>query len=160
VEPKQIEINVQNCGSCDQQHRVMATEYMAGSTHTHWYLCPTTGDPVPLRMEIEGERLHIVNTEFLGHMMTAEKAGSFMAALFWRDTEDGRVVIRSVVLPHNFPMPHESIRALREHLERDFGPEDTQRLPSAGPLPPVVQLFQKGDEGAVDIPAAKGRANS
>lgn len=135
-------LNVTNCPSCDAPHQDL--EISSFNKHTppwtHWFTCPSTGDPVPLTLVMVDPKSGIeVNNVIIRNLVHAQQRGAYMVSIF--RIEDGQVKLDRTTF--NFPTGDfvNCISLLKADLEREIGPPQAVPLKDADDQAPLVNLF-------------------
>lgn len=171
-------VNIKECPVCKSKHEDIAlTEFKTGGygPFTHWYLCPSTGDPAMLSLISIGDGVGIdIDHNILSQVLTAQASGRYMVAV-WRVTErdmtpeelsarvDGddakSIATLELMAPTWKNMPvgpnakqidlYAAIELLRKVIERQmgmrFGTESPLAAADVTPEPPEVRMFGRGD---------------
>lgn len=122
-----LSIRIHKCPSCDGKHdQVDCHEYaVRRAAWTHWYTCPSTGDPVSVLVEVEGGKLYEIDPAIIETLMQARKAGKFVVAVF-RQEQAGENLWNThcVQHPYDFPTDHFAtcVNLLREAFDKVAGP--------------------------------------
>lgn len=150
----QQRIKILECHACGGLHNdVEIHEYNhpCGS-FTHWYSCPTSGDPVSLTIS-SGTGLESVSIppDLMRKVREASRVNRYLACIFWVDEslpKDDQ--LQHTQESNNFPTKDylPCVRWLEQQLLQAGGPLDNNTLPEATERGPIVSLF--GDRvGAV-----------
>lgn len=139
-------MSIRDCPACGGIHSgLKITECNKPSVAgTHWYLCPTLGDPcfVTLAAAKAGEGLEL-DGKVCQMLARSQMAGQWIVAGAWM-LPDGRFAYWR----HSFKFPHfhfpELIKKFRENLEAEIGPLQPEKMAEAGPLPPLANVFGHG----------------
>lgn len=136
-------LDVRHCPVCDGIHNGVPVTAFAKQTPpwTHWFTCPTTGDPVPLTLVMmSADRGIEINNVLIRALVHAQSTNAYMVAIFRVD--DGQIKLDRTT--HNFPTGDfvNCVTLLRQDLDRELGPpQQTIPLqPSVNPNP-VINLF-------------------
>lgn len=125
-------IQIVQCYSCGEQHgAVQLQPYVKPSPPwTHWFCCPTNGDPVPLTLiyqENQPEQAVELNRRVVSDFAKAYGNGRWLAAIFFVDGDKVYSGINASEWPHK---EYETALALlQQHAEKHGG------LPKPEPLP-------------------------
>ena len=144
-------LTVQKCAACDGKHEaIQMREYARRPVpFTHYYLCPTLGDPVPvaLAMMTNGGAMELSGT-ICQALAAAQVSGRFMVATFWLD-DDRR--LRMHLHEQKFPTGDyfEDVEngrkgvlgLLREQFEKTTGTLQQQAMRRAATPKPIRELF-------------------
>ena len=148
-----VQINVRNCPSCDGAHELVecheynATSASHGGTKlwSHWFTCPTTGDPVSVLIQIDDGKVYEVEPEIIGSIMQARKAGKYVVAVFRQEPAgNGMWITHCTQHPHDFLTDHfgTCVNLLKDAFDKVVGPP-TKEVPMLRAKPePAVQLWQ------------------
>jgi len=163
-----LSIRIAKCPSCDGKHdKVECREFsVRRAAWTHWYTCPSTGDPVSVLVEVEGGRLYEIDPTIIESLMQARKAGKFVVAVFRQEQAGENLwTTHCVQHPHDFPTDHFAacVNLLREAFDKVAGPPPKAEEPMkrGAPKPtlwnpvrvPRVQTLQELQQG-VDLNTA------
>ena len=141
-------LTVHKCAACDGKHEgIVMNEYTRPpAPFTHWYNCPTIGDPVPvaLAMMHNGAGLEL-NGPVCQALAAAQVAGMFLAMVCYHD--DGK--LRMHVTRNKFPTgdyfetgdAKGVLGTLKEMLEQEVGTLDQQAMRRAQTPKPIRELF-------------------
>ncbi len=130
-------INVENCGSCDGPHQELPIlQYKRQAGHfTHWYICPTTNDPVGIALySDQGGGAVGLKDDILLKLVEAQAAGPFLVAIWYIDAEG---ILQLFRMAHRFPLDNfeKCHQQLRDNLRAESGPPD-----GAGELLPTAKI--------------------
>lgn len=141
-------LTVHKCAACDGKHEgIVMSEYTRPpAPFTHWYDCPTLGDPVPvaLAMMTNGGGMEL-NGPVCHALAAAQVAGRFMVMVCYH--EDGKLRMR--VTTNKFPTgdyfetadAKGVLGTLKEMLEREVGTLQQQQMRQAVLPQPIRELF-------------------
>lgn len=136
-------LDVRHCPVCDGMHNGLPVTAFAKQTPpwTHWFTCPTTGDPVPLTLVMMSPDRGIeINNVLIRALVHAQSTNAYMVAIF--RVEDGQIKLDRTT--HNFPTGDfvNCVTLLRQDLDREMGPpQQTIPLQPAVNPNPVINLF-------------------
>ena len=95
---RQQNLSIRQCSACDGSHEeIKVTEYSRpAGPFTHWFMCPTTLDPVNLSLLAlrSGEGLEL-NGALCQFLATAQIAGRYCVAVCWIDQDNKIQVAKS-----------------------------------------------------------------
>ena len=141
------QVSIHKCAACDNRHDVVELhEYgRIQPPFTHWYECPTLGDPVPVTIGMMGDGTGMeLSGPTMQSLARAAKSGRWMAVVFYvEDTDQGRMV-KMETHTQRFPRSdffedgdHKGcLGLLREWCERDAGVQAPQAMqPAKRPVP-------------------------
>lgn len=98
-------LNVTHCPSCDGEHEELEIRsYVQDHTpHTHWFICPRTGDPVSIGLWTTPDGLNVdLHRELAAGMVQAKvEGGAYMGVIFWI-RPPGQLMIHRTT--HEFPI--------------------------------------------------------
>jgi hypothetical protein len=144
-------LNVHQCAACDGQHEnIEVHDYNRPQPpFTHWYMCPTLGDPVPIALAMlkEGQALEL-NGPICQALAEAQIAGRFMVAVFM--IKDGQLLLRRTT--HKFPTAEyfeskESpgcLGTFKKNLEQETGAQQPAVMKEAASIKPLRELLGNG----------------
>lgn len=151
-------VSVHECQACDSHHdgvEIRQLQRQLGM-FTHFYTCPTLGDPVYCCLAmLKGGSAIELNGPICNALAEAQLCGRFVVAVGYYDAQGGLRVFKS---SHKFPVvdyfetpEHKNFMGnLREIFEREVGQPVPQPMREA-PLPkPLVNLLGKGRVPAVE----------
>lgn len=137
-------LSVQHCEACDGRHEgLQVFSYVRPRTvHTHWYKCPTVGDPVPISLiGLSDGRGILIDSDVCRALVNAQLAGRWCVA-FFIVTADGQLTAQHKThrFPHGdfFGAGGESkgcIKMLTELFEREVGPQQPAEMKTVEPAP-------------------------
>ena len=133
---------IHDCYSCHERHdHVAVTPYRTdNSPWTHWYACPTNGDPVPMTIQVKGENPVEVCRRIMRDVDEALAAGSLMSAIFYVG-RDGKLKMRWMTDKFPFGYFDETSRLLAEHNAKNGGiTKPVEPLPRAQPHKQVFKV--------------------
>lgn len=142
-------LNIQNCFACDGSHQGVEIHTFATAANqpwTHWYQCPTCGDPVPLMLVQRKAKLVEVDNAIIHQLVEAQESGRYMVAIF---RPGGQLQLARTT--QNFPIDQfsDAVGELQRNLDREVGPPEQKPLERAAPAP-LVNLFNEAAEGAAE----------
>jgi len=136
-------LDVRHCPACDGMHHRLPVNPFRRETPpwTHWYACPTTGDPVPLTLVMMSPDRGIeINNVLIRSLVTAQATNAYMVAVF--RVQDGQIKLDRTT--QNFPTGdfQNCVTLLRQDLDREIGPPQ-QTIPMAAAVnpTPAINLF-------------------
>lgn len=135
-------LQVHHCGSCDGIHENVPVHPYAKTTppYTHWFICPTTRDPVPLTLVMmDGKRGIEINNAIIHALVQAQKTNAYMVVIY--RVEDGLVKLSRTT--QNFPTGDfdNSVKALKQDLDKEMGVPAEMPMREAPKPTPMVNLF-------------------
>lgn len=142
-------LTVHKCAACDGKHEAIQMREFTRPPHpfTHFYLCPTLGDPVPvaLAMMHAGTAMELRGPVCQG-LAAAQVCGRFMAVIFWHDDENK---LRMYFHEEKFPMGDYFETAdqkgvmgmLKQQLEANAGTLQQQAMRRAQTPKPLRDLL-------------------
>ena len=136
-------LDVRHCPVCDAIHNGVPVHAFTKQTPpwTHWYACPTTGDPVPLTLVMMSTDRGIeINNVLIRALVRAQSTNAYMVAVY--RVEDGQIKLDRTT--HNFPTGDfvNCVTLLRQDLDRETGPpQQSIPLQAAVNPNPVINLF-------------------
>lgn len=140
VDTAEMQLKIENCYSCNGPHEGLACHgYKTGhAPFTHWYTCPTTGDPCTLTLKHRKNQNAELNRDVLGALTEAQQAGTFMVIICF--VEEGVMQYRRMTFafPHNFF--HNVATDVKVDLEKEIGPPPAGDM-EAGDPKPLTNLF-------------------
>jgi hypothetical protein len=140
-----MQVRIPKCSACGQEHA--SVEVFTLTTpqlpFTHWYSCPTNGDPVPLAlMTAQDQTTQAIHSQILQAVTRCLIAKRWLIAFF--RVEGGKVWCDP---PQYDGWPDgdfgAAVKLLAETVEK-IKPQQTE-MPPAPPLLPRVNLF--GEQG-------------
>jgi len=137
-------LSIRECAACGGQHADLEIHEYKHRTPvgTHWFICPTTGDPVGLTLVMmDGQNGLEVHERIVLSLIEAQKSDSYLSAIFRID--EGLVKLTRTT--HNFPTGDFSkcLGLLKDDLERELqnAPTPLEAMQEAKPIAPKVNLF-------------------
>jgi hypothetical protein len=131
---------IAECPGCGESHEGIQVSSFSVKTaknpFTHWYTCPTTGDPVCSAVKSIGKHSYEIDPEFMRQIMEAMRSGRFLMALFY--VKDGSPPeLTRWWKTKSFPKDDFGtvMRDLQLDLEKEYG----------GPLPKAMTTASKQD---------------
>ena len=139
-------MSINDCPACGGKHTDLTIKESnhPGAAGTHWYLCPTLGDPcfVTLAAMDNGEVIELEG-RVCQMLARSQMSGQWLIAGAFQKP-DGRFEFWR----HSFKFPHghfpELIKMFRENLEAEIGPLQPEKMAEAGPLPSLLNVFGDG----------------
>lgn len=165
------------CHSCGQAHADLTAKPFekANLPWTHWYLCPVTGEPVSLAVDVEKDRPVEVNHRIMRDVVQAQATGEMMFVTFRivngtvhyeRHTSNfprNKLVEAAdlfakdmakeagVMAEPKEPLPKADLSRLNIFNAKPFDTAYDVRLPTPGPMPIVAEavamaVMEPGEE--------------
>ena len=136
-------LNVTQCAACDGPHESLDVQSFKRLTPpwTHWFMCPSTNDPVPLCLVMKDAEQGIeVSSTIVSKLIQAQVTGSYLVAIVRRN--DDKLQLDRVT--HNFPTNDfaGAVKLLDDDLTKEVGPPEAGTMQQARPAP-LVNLFQQ-----------------
>lgn len=125
---------IERCAACGEGHEVEAKTVNARrALYTHWYECPTNGDPVSFRISQAGENTRVIMDAIAKSLETADAADAFLVAVFHPFDSSQRVKLFRHT--HNFPhhLFSKCVDTLRQNLDQEAGELPEVELPMGVP---------------------------
>lgn len=151
-EPAKLEgqqLDVHKCAACDGRHDAIQVQSFNRPVqpYTHWYQCPTLGDPVPISIAMltAGDAIEL-DGPVCQALAEAQIAGRWLVAVFHIDV-DGRLILRRS--SQKFPTgdllqsaEHKGcIGLLKENFEQEVGTQQPQEMRTAATPRPLRSLM-------------------
>lgn len=131
-------LSIMHCYSCKGPHeKIPVYPYMTPHPpYTHYYICPSTGDPTGLAIVPSKDGLVEVNGEILALLSEAQQSDSFMIVVYWH--AEGRVQFRRQ--SHKFPTTElQTCKGMiLEDFEKQVGPPAHTPLQEVEPPKPTT----------------------
>ena len=137
-------VDFEECGSCGKSHSISAiNKYSTPQPpYTHWYICPTTGDPCGASIVSQNGKEQTINASVLSRLATAHACENFLVAICWVDNGKLKYTRQALSFPHRFF--HDCAEHVRQDLESEVGPpQPAEPMAIAPALQPVVNPFAK-----------------
>ena len=142
-------LSIAECPACDGKHAGLEIHQFnrPSGPFTHWFTCPSQGDPVPLSLMMlkDGEGFEL-NTKVCQAVAAAQMSGRYLIAVFYINHDNNLLLERTT---HKFP-PADFFESkeskgvmglLRESLEMEVGPQQPAKMKPAGKLSPLQSLL-------------------
>jgi hypothetical protein len=161
-----LSLQIVECYSCRQQHGAVELKAFAKPPEpwTHFYVCPTNGDPVPVALKMRNGNAIEYLRKVVADLDTAQVRGRWLSAIFYIQ-EDGGVML----LHNQFDWPHKAFETAIDLFKQQAA--KSGGLPEAGPLPigtppkpgdvvkiPLAQLFNRNGNGQQQPDSANDQA--
>lgn len=145
-------VRIQECSACGASHESVAlTEYQKKvGPFTHWYVCPTLGDPCQVALlSLSGENGIELSGPICQALIEAQLAGRYMVAVWFIDQEGKlRLKRKDNRFPHTDMLPHGehpgALGMLKEQLEAECGQQQPQVMRTAETPKPLRNLLGAG----------------
>lgn len=137
-----MEVTVSQCPSCKSHHGTTPVTRYLEERHpwTHYFSCPTTGEPVNVSVVFdEHGKIINLNSDLMQWIVEASRDGVYLASI-WH-LKNGLPVMRRQT--KQFPTAHfqECWRQLQDNLSTEIGPPPQQPMQRAPDPEPVANLF-------------------
>lgn len=149
-------LNIRHCYACDGIHHQLEVKQFNTSRPpwTHWFICPTTGDAVPVTLVIHGQAFLEVNNDILRKMVVAQATGEFLVAIFSMHRNNREKPISMEWVSENFPIAEmrTCAKIFGEDLQRQYGPPAAEPMAQATPqkMEPLTRLFNPKPSNATE----------
>jgi len=153
--------DVAECPVCGGEHSgITLNKYKGKSCWSHWYDCPTIGDPVSVAISVDKGSYGQAHKDMVGAMQRASAAGvGMLGFVIWKqgrtlylhrvrdafpieDLEAGMKQLQSMPRPEGDTTTWADLILM--DLEKELGPPPKQPLPSVprGTVPKRITLFE------------------
>lgn len=145
-------MSINDCPACGGKHTdlIIKESNRPSAAGTHWYLCPTLGDPcfVTLAAVQTGEAIEL-DGPVCQALARAQMSGQWLVMVAHMQ-QDGSFRYNRMA----FKFPHAKFEELIGHFSKDLGSEigplQPAKMAEAGPLPSLVNVFGDGANTPLD----------
>jgi len=131
------------CYACDAMHNALPLHAYKRSVPpwSHWYTCPTLGEPVSLTIVTDGKGNVEIANSVLRSLADATRCGRYMVAIWYLD--GGKIMMTRTTCEYPQGEFAASVRLLDSDLAKEAGPALPTIMQPAGERRPTINLFGK-----------------